>query len=248
MTDSLSSHKTSYLKCIDGKAKYVASKLIVNKPVTSLLLKYISEMYTAAKSEQDFSDKNFFSAYHSPITSDLEFLIARVLYHYSKKKELGWTISLRKQKTDTNTNSTVAPDIKIEFKNKVVAIVEIKAKAGWMQPFFSDDRMKSDIDKGRDPSKQIAKDKDQLMKYASFKSCGKNRVFLFLPSFINVHRKKYKKTPDDYRKTFARNSTLRKSNLILLSENPSLDLASITKDVVWKPTDNFETFINGISQ
>lgn len=64
-----------------------------------LILKSIRDLYVVAKSASvlRMGDRHFESAYHPPLSSDLEFLVARVLYHYSRLLGLRWSIFLRRQ-------------------------------------------------------------------------------------------------------------------------------------------------------
>lgn len=240
--------KKNWFHLLDRKARNIAYKLTRKQKITKLLLKYIAELYDCANTEEDYSRENFKSAYHQSITSNLEFLVSRILYHFSNMNHLAWTINLRQPKKDRNSGQMVAPDIKIEKEGKIVAIMEIKAKAGWMQPFFSEKREQKDIEMGRDPKGIITKSRDQLLKYAQLESCGKDKIFVFLPTFIHVNRKKYENSGDNYRETFAKNSTLKKENLILLSENTSLDLAINREKKDYAPTNDFENFIKTIAQ
>ncbi len=240
--------KKEYYNNLDSKARYTANLLKHHKMITKLLLDYISDLYDSANTEKAFSNSHFLSAYHQPITADLEFLLARILFYYSKFKKLNWTVNLRKQKKDPTTGKNVAPDIKIERAGKIIAIIEIKANAGWIQPFFSEKRELKDKGSGRNPEEEIKKAKKQLMKYANLDGCNKNKVFVFLPTFVHVHRKKYNDNAESYRNTFVKNSTLKKDNLIILSNNPSLDLSSSNKSKDYRPTENFENFIKKLER
>ncbi len=248
MVKKLVQLKKEYCNYLDRKARHIAYLLKRNKKVTKLLLDYISELYDCANTEKDFSNDYFQSAYHQPITSDLEFMLARILYHYSNLYKLNWVISLRKQKKNVETGKMVAPDIKIEKEGRIIAIIEIKAKAGWMQPFFSEKRELKDKELGRHPEKKINESRDQLLKYACLDNCQKNNVFVFLPTFIHVDRKKYNDTIDSYRKTFAKNSTLNEENLIILSENTSLNLTLSNERQDYQPTGDFEHFVNKLKR
>jgi len=84
--------KENYYKYLDKKSRHVARLLSMKRPITNLLLKYINELYNSARLDASFKNKNFESAYHNPISSDLEFLVARILYHYSIYKKLNWKI------------------------------------------------------------------------------------------------------------------------------------------------------------
>lgn len=239
--------KKNYYNYLDKKARHVAFNLFKKRKITNLLLDYISELYDSANVEKDFSNKRFESAYHNPITSELEFLIARILYHYSNVNNLNWKVFLRRQKRKT------APDIRIDKNNKTIAIIEIKAKAGWIQPFFSSEREKKDVKKLKDgtgkynPKDLIKRQKVQLSKYVKTFKISKEQIFLLLPTLSGVHRKNSNRKLSDYEDDFIRNSGLSKDNLILLSKNLSLNLSSECKRKDYKPTDEFEKFINILS-
>lgn len=182
--------KLKYYQDIDQNAKNVAENFKRNLPVTETVLNSIIAMYESAKVEQTFKNDFFETAYHSPITNELEFYIARILYHLSKLENKNWKILLRRQESKT------APDIRIVKENKTIAIIEVKAKAGWIQPFLSQERYNYDkkrLQDGKsnfDPDNLIASSKRQLTKYFDTFGITKNDVFLFLPTLALVHRKK----------------------------------------------------------
>lgn len=239
--------KGHYYKIVDGWAKNVARNLAQGRPVTDLLMGYITELYASAKSERGFQDDGFETAYHTPISSDLEFMIARILYHYSMAKRLGWKIYLRRQVGKT------APDVRIERKGKTIAVIEVKAKAGWIQPFFNSDRAKKDMLKMKnglkvnDPRDLIKKVRSQLEKYVKTFGIKRDQIFVFLPTLKLVHRSKSERILKDYIFDFVKNSRLKKENLILLSKDLELDLSeTIKKD--FSSTNSFEKFIMKVSR
>lgn len=232
--------KREYFNCLDRKANHIASKLTDGKLVTKLLLKHIVALYESAKLEKTFEKPfTFETAHHQLITSDLEFLVSRIMVNYSKKNDLNWKISLRTQKKDLNTKKSVVPDIKIIKNGRVLCIIEIKAKGSWMQPFFK----KSNNDK----DSCILQAKDQLMKYSNFESCGKENVYVLLPSLTSISKKKIAQDPSYYRKAFSENSGLNPNNLILLSNNVFLDLSNPHKEN-FEETKDFEEFINVVKK
>lgn len=232
--------KREYFNCLDRQANHIASKLADGKLVTKLLMRHISTIYESAKLEKTFENPSTFeTAYHQPITSDLEFLVSRIIVNYSKKNNLDWKIYLRKQKKNCNTNKYVVPDIRIENNGRLLCIIEIKAKGSWMQPFFK----KSNNDK--DPN--IIEAKKQLMKYSNFENCGKENIYLLLPTLTSISKKKGTEDASYHRKAFAENSGLNAKNLILLSNNVFLDLSNPSKDDFDETTD-FEEFIKVITK
>ena len=151
--------KRSYNKKIDKTASDIAKDYLKNKKVTLEVLKAINSFYSSAKLDV-FDDKQFDSAYHNPITSDVEFLIARILFYIIKEKGLSWKVNLRKQK------NKCAPDIRIDVDKETSFIIEIKVKVGWIQQIFSDRRFDYDqtrYDKGIiqiAPSKRVQEVKE----------------------------------------------------------------------------------------
>ena len=242
MTQKLITLKKKYYIYLDRKARHIAHKLSKKQAVTKLLLDYIKELYESAK-VANLQNKRFESAYHNPISSELEFLVARVLYHYSNFKKTDWKIYLRRQVGKT------APDIRIESNNKTRAIIEVKAKAGWIQPFFSKERYVKDMKKLRtgesesDPGDLIQKVKKQLVKYYKTYNVKPKQVFVLLPSLKSVHRKKSTQQIKDYELQFKKNSGLPQKSLILLSNNPLLDLSSKPSRKQYQVTNNFEKFV-----
>jgi hypothetical protein len=236
--------KRSYYKSLDQTATSIADSLSSEQKVTADILQVIIDLYKSAKVELDFADTNKFqSAYHSPITSELEFFISRILFHFSEKNNLGWTIYLRKQKGKT------APDIRIARKEKTIAIIEIKAKAGWIQPLLSQDRYDSDmlrLSNGKskfNPDDLIASSKNQLQKYQNTFELDTEDIYFFLPTLCLVHRKRYDKQVWDYCGYFEKTSGLSRDNLILLSSNMLLDLSRANSTTQLQPTSSFERMI-----
>lgn len=259
--------KQNYLKEIDNRAKRLARNLSHSKQktnsVTNDILKFIIELYDSENNANNYFNKeDYKSSGHQAITSDFEFFISRILYHYSKEEGLDWEINLRCQKKDQNQGKQIAPDILItDNKGKIVAIIEIKVKAGYMQCFFSKIR----ADKERyilsqnkqskyNPEEVINKYYNQLKKYYQMSGASKKKTFVLLPTFILVSRKDNKEGIKDFKKQFQKNSTLNKDNLIILSNNKDLDLSKIKEENYNKgklelnPTDEFEKFIKNISK
>lgn len=235
--------KSSYYAKLDQSAASIADNLSSEKMATTDILNLIIDLYKSAKVELLFSNKDKFqSAYHSPITSELEFVISRILFHFSERNILGWAIYLRKQKDKT------APDIRIEHNGKTIAIIEIKAKAGWIQPFLSQDKYDYDmirLNSGKstfNPDVLIANSKKQLQKYQEAFKLESEDIYFFLPTLFLVHRKRYDKEVWDYADYFEKTSGLYRDNLILLSSNMLLDLSN-AESTKLQPTQSFERMI-----
>ncbi len=237
---------------MDGKAKYIANLLSSRKKATKLLLDYIGELYTSEQSVKDtFKEKDVFeSAYHNPVTSEMEFLIARIFYHYSKVKNLGWEIYLRRQKEKT------VPDVRVEKDGRTIAIVETKAKIGWMQGVFTRENIKKVRRKfrrgergGYDQDKAISDFRKQIEKHCQTHRISKSQYFLLLPSVSAAHRRRSKYKVEDYEKDFIRNSGLpNKENFVLLSGNLEFDAEANRSRSKYMPTEKFEKMIRKIEK
>lgn len=234
--------RLTYLSEIDKIARSISEEYILGQKITERVLETIIDLYQSAKVEQKFKDEYFETAYHSPITGELEFFIARILFHYSALVDKKWKIYLRRQESKT------APDIRLLKDDKTFAIIEVKAKAGWIQPFLSSERYQHDKNRlanGKsifDPDDLISNSKNQLNKYFTTFGLTNNDIFLFLPTLALVHRKKYLTELPEYYTYFASTSGLPAENLILLSNNMRLDLSYKTTDL--DPTDNFEKLMS----
>ncbi len=269
---SLQTHRVKYYKIIDSWAKQNALKLKnkeLDHSVSADLLKQISAIYMGAKVESIIEpNTNFSTAYHTPITGDLEYLIARTLYRYSLEEELGWEVYLRKQ--IKMNNGMLAPDVRIEKSGIIIGIIEIKARVGWMQPFFSEEqRIKAMMRRERnpnakDPDKIIKAAKDQLTKYVDgfgLAESKKEKVFMLVPSLAAAYRKKnaslksMEEIYSEYKYTFSDNSGLDPQNLVVLTKDLEYD-AGMTykkteKSILADPkmvTDEFREMVDVISR
>lgn len=240
--------KLKYYKSIDDNAKKIARGLKNKRNVSEDILKFIIVLYKYAKVENKFESDFFESAYHNPVTSELEFFISRIIYHYSVINKLGWKIYLRRQ------FKKAVPDIRIEKANKTIAILEIKAKAGWIQPLLSKDKF--DYDRIRfknklsdfNPEDFLKKGKDQFTKYKKIFNLSGNEIYFILPTLVHAHHKNYKKKVKDYLKYFETTTGLPRNNLILLSEDLSLDLSTTSDSIDLSATIYFERMINRLNR
>lgn len=247
--------KNQYFKEIDNRAKFIAQQLAEKqqkKRAADLIMSTVAELYTSAKNV-DFHNDSFESAYHASISADFEFFISRILKHYSDIKKLDWKIYVRRQ--ISGNKSLITPDIRIEKQGKIVAILEIKTRVGWMQPVFNSDTFKKRLIKfnqgilKNDPRIDIEKNQEQINKYISGFKIKRDQMFVLVPTLKDVHRVNSlpSRGVDFYIDNFAKNSKLKSDNLILLSNNLKLNLsAALGKE--HQSTDNFEKFILKISK
>nr|HQU94003.1 hypothetical protein [Pyrinomonadaceae bacterium] len=139
--------------------------------------------------------------------------------------------------------------IRIEVQGKTIAVIEVKAKAGWIQPFFSAERYALDEAKfaeGGDlnPELLVQGVRRQLDKYRDAFGLSEGDVFMLLPTLALVHRKKSETDLGGYLTNFESNSGLPAANLILLSGNINLDLSYKIGEL--EPTDGFERLLQGL--
>jgi hypothetical protein len=232
----------SVFKKIDAKAKNIAEMYCEGKKITLEIAGVIIDLY---KSEEELKeefkeDASFLMSYHEPISSKLEFFLARLFYHVSKEKKLDWKVYLRKQE------KRCAPDIRVEKGKETIFILEVKANAGWMQCFISSEMYKKDEAKGNHPERLIESHKKQLTKYRD--TFGKCDVYMFLPTLKSVHREKYETKYEGYKNNFEKNTGLSKDKFVILSNYLQLNLAEkkITKDdiKIEQLTDDFEKMLD----
>jgi hypothetical protein len=145
--------------------------------------------------------------------------------------------------------SKCAPDIRIEKGGKTIFVLEIKAKAGWIQAFISPETYKKDKENGKyNPDDVVKKQNEQLFKYK--KIFNTNNIYMFLPTLESAHRKKHKTTYGDYKINFNKNTDLPKNNLIILSKDLNLNLSrkNIDENTISKEklTNEFEMMLNKI--
>ncbi len=129
----------------------------------------------------------------------------------------------------------------------LIAIIEVKAKAGWIQPFLSPERFQNDKRRlqngksGFDPDTLITNLRKKLKKYSDTFGITNKDVFLFLPTLALVHREKDTTDLDGYYNYFATTSGLPRDNLVLLSKNKRLDLSYMSNEL--SPTNDFEKLL-----
>jgi hypothetical protein len=236
-----------YYLTIDFKSQDIADLASNNQDISEIILKFINEIYQSVNAEKSFHDDHFDSAYHLITTPLVEFFIARIIYHYSKKNNLNWMINLRRQEQKT------APDIRIYKKlndnEKTLAIIEIKTKISWMQACFSEYRAKADEKKRQEDQSRADSIDDfqkQLQKYSDIYDTPKEHIFVLIPSLYGAYKPRINNNIEEYKTQFYRVTNLKKENLILLSNNPRLNL-EVYDNIEMQPTNNFESMLKIIA-
>lgn len=239
--------KGMYNSHIDATANGMAIQFVEGKPITIEVLQFLNSLYESAKLNQ-FNDFDAFeSAYHNPVTSDFELLLARIIYHIAKIKGKQWKVLLRKQK------GKCAPDIRIEHEGRSICVIEIKVKVGWSQDMFSNERYQYDLNKfGKDPNRsdpkiRIEKLSSQYSKYIDTFKVSSNEIYVIVGSLQNVHRKKNKGFDIDYyKKSFMGNSQLEYENIIILAHSLDRDMSKAKNTALLLPSDELEKMLNKI--
>lgn len=245
MVNQLINTKLHYVEVLEALALKNAETLEADKGVTRSLVEQLDGIYKAAQVEKRYEDKEFYeSAYHTPVTGDFEFLVARTLHHFGQKLNLGWKVSLRKQ------SAKAAPDIRLAIGERTVGIVELKTKLGWVQPFFSsqqrekDEKRRIDGKSEFDPKLWIEEWKKKFDKYEKVFKVRKEYVYLLVPSLHHVHRIKSDEKVPEYRQNFASNSGLPEHNLVLLSDDLKYDPGANKNNLPDGVTLEFERMVN----
>lgn len=231
---------------LESNAKTICQVFNETGLISEELMKAIREIYVSAKAESELNSDRFKVSYHMAITGDLEFLIGRIIHHYLIHKS-GVKVFVRCQV------EKCAPDIRITKNGKNVAIIEIKATAGWIRPFLSKERYNNDFEKFKsgksdfDPEKFIINQKKQLTKYKDTFKLKEKNIFFFIPTLAAAHNKKYTSKLNDYYKFFRKVSGLPKKNLILLSSDLTLGLNNTVVDFQnLSPREDFEKMLKSI--
>lgn len=119
---------------------------------------------------------------------------------------------------------------------------------GWTECFFSPERLDSDIKRFEshksklNPLDLIENQKNQLKKYYETFEITNRNVFLLLPTFALVHRRKYTTELTGYYDYFELTSGLPRENFVLLSENLNLNLSDPSSNGLM-PSLNFENLL-----
>ncbi|TCK98052.1 hypothetical protein EDC19_0467 [Natranaerovirga hydrolytica] len=238
--------KEEYNNSIDKEAEKIAELYLKDNMITYNVLSFIHQLYSSAKLNQ-YDNEQFASAYHNPITSDVEFYISRIIFHIIKKKELNWKISLRKQK------NKCAPDIRIDYNNETKFIIEIKVKAGWIQQIFSRKRYEHDMKRYEEnlidvsPDKRVTEVRNQFDKYQKAFNIGSSKIFVLVSTLSDVHRKKYDYlNVNDYKHSFIRHTDLPFNNLVVLSNNLNIDISKEENISIYEPSSDLEKMLDTI--
>ena len=229
---------------IDNLANNLVNQFESGEAIAEDILEIIREIYEAAKVEKELSNNQFEVAYHTSVTGDVEFLFARFFYHLIEARELNWKVYLRRQ------FQRIVPDIRIESEGKTLAIIEIKSKVGWMQSFFSKDRVKHDLERLKsgestlNPEVDILKKRNQLWKYIEHFNINSDRFYVLVPSLKQVYRKKYGRKYEYFKSCFSDHSKLPSENLVVLSNDLTYEVSDLLSPS--SVTNEFEIMVNKV--
>lgn len=231
---------------LDAKARIHSAEYSETGRITKNVIETIIQLYKDVSYEKEYNDYNFQSAYQMSVTPLFEFYLGRLFYNYFKQHKIDAIVYLRKQ------INKCAPDIRIEQKGKTKAIIEVKIKGGWIQPFFSQERYDDDVIKNSNktrpfnPQTIVDKQNEQLQKYNVL--FDNPIVFVLLPTFNMIHRQKYTATLSDYKIVFHKRTGLPKKNLVVLSNNLLLNLGQIKESDAFDLTNEFEFMFDTIKR
>jgi hypothetical protein len=238
--------RRNILDKLDKSAKTITRTLDGHK-LSELILKIRAFLYNAAKVENRYDESDRFEIAHNPaVTGEFQFLISRILYHYSAKHHLDWKVLVDRQQGKT------APGVRIICGDITIAVIDIVEKVGWIQRFFSAERYARDQariainNNFADHAKTIQPSRSRLEKYSANFGIKSDQIFFILPTLAPMHRKGSGNGVDHYISHFAAASGLPPQNLILLSDNLNLDLSHRPGDL--KPTLNFENMLKRLRE
>lgn len=221
MRNELMQLREQHIEILDNFSKELAEEIKKGKLITEKMIQAIVNLYDTANIEKKINEKNgFSSAYHSPVTSDFEFIFARLIYHIGIIFNKGWKVDLRRQINKTT------PDIRISKNDKTLWILELKVSLGWIRSFICPTFYKKSIERKNsrnkwDPDIFNKEQARQLEKYSESYSISKNRIYYVVPSLASIHYRKDSKdlVIDDYRNHFKKVSGLSAENLVIFNEN-----------------------------
>ena len=167
--------KVDYYKELDKAAQGVAESFIKGNVISKKILRdtYVYLSNSTSIANLDFYDKFFKSSFQEFISIDIEFYIARILYHIAKLKEKKWEILLKKPVEG------VLPDIRIISSDKTIAVIDINI-IEWVRSFFL-----GEFDKKLPPissEKLLREIREKQVKYIHAFDVKEEEVFVIMPA------------------------------------------------------------------
>lgn len=222
--------KEDYYKELDKVAQDVAENFVKGNAISKKILRdtfvYLSN--SSSITNLDFYDKFFESSFQEFISVDIEFYIARILYHVAKLKEKKWKILLKKPE------GGVLPDIRIISLDKTIAVIDINI-IEWVRSFFL-----GEFDKKLPPissEKLLREIREKQVKYIHAFDVKEEEVFVIMPA-LSLFRKEGVSFEESFSSLQSESGM---KNIVILSKCMEIEFIPIEQEQV---TTYFEDFLN----
>ena len=222
--------KEDYYKELDKVAQDVAENFVKGNAISKKILRdtfvYLSN--SSSITNLDFYDKFFESSFQEFISVDIEFYIARILYHVAKLKEKKWKILLKKPE------GGVLPDIRIISLDKTIAVIDIDV-IEWARSFLL-----GGFDKElppNSPEKLLRKIREKRAKYIHIFDIKEEQIFVIIPA-LSLFRKEGVSFEESFSSLQSESGM---KNIVILSKCMEREFIPIEQEQV---TTYFEDFLN----
>lgn len=222
--------KEDYYKELDKVAQDVAENFVKGNAISKKILRdtfvYLSN--SSSITNLDFYDKFFESSFKEFISVDIEFYIARILYHVAKLKEKKWKILLKKPK------GGVLPDIRIISLDKTIAVIDIDV-IEWARSFLLEG-----FDKElppNSPEKLLREIREKRAKYIHIFDIKEEQIFVIIPA-LSLFRKEGVSFEESFSSLQSESGM---KNIVILSKCMEREFIPIEQEQV---TTYFEDFLN----
>ena len=222
--------KVDYYKELDKAAQGVAESFIKGNVISKKILRdtYVYLSNSTSIANLDFYDKFFKSSFQEFISIDIEFYIARILYHIAKLKEKKWEILLKKPVEG------VLPDIRIISSDKTIAVIDINI-IEWVRSFFL-----GECDKKLPPissEKLLREIREKQVKYIHAFDVKEEEVFVIMPA-LSLFRKEGVSFEESFSSLQSESGM---KNIVILSKYMEREFIPVEKELA---TSYFEDFLN----
>lgn len=222
--------KEDYYKELDKVAQDVAENFVKGNAISKKILRdtfvYLSN--SSSITNLDFYDKFFESSFQEFISVDIEFYIARILYHVAKLKEKKWKILLKKPE------GGVLPDIRIISLDKTIAVIDIDV-IEWARSFLL-----GGFDKElppNSPEKLLREIREKRAKYIHIFDIKEEQIFVIIPA-LSLFRKEGVSFEESFSSLQSESGM---KNIVILSKCMEREFIPIEQEQV---TTYFEDFLN----
>ena len=222
--------KEDYYKELDKVAQDVAENFVKGNAISKKILRdtFIYLSNSSSITNLDFYDKFFESSFQEFISVDIEFYIARILYHVAKLKEKKWKILLKKPE------GGVLPDIRIISLDKTIAVIDIDV-IEWARSFLL-----GGFDKElppNSPEKLLREIREKRAKYIHIFDIKEEQIFVIIPA-LSLFRKEGVSFEESFSSLQSESGM---KNIVILSKCMEREFIPIEQEQV---TTYFEDFLN----